>query len=542
MIEAKFLTNDGENVAIKLTEEEATYWQFFQPYLQGRWTNKVETIYLSASEVYEWIKLLQAMKQQAGKGGVELIYASLVNEVASSFFMASDERWREYVYVDELEDEQTTREALVALGHFIRDRGTSMPYHHTKQGYSFRRLTVHADFYLTDDPAMDFSVEHSNYDNMGSRKSIWSEPITPEEKQLALEIEDVSVLTGILHSAYLLSQSSKKYSYYYDYEEVNWNYVNWRHVTSLVEHPLMLSRKYSNYTRDDLEIKMKRDRLDPTYNRRDFITELVNKTNADKEMPNKHILNAVLSSPSTIGYDPERPLPLYKVDSRVDMSLYTDSITSYTHGLLHYSLKKARDDSEKTVYDTNFPGYLEFYVGALSYLASKQLTPEEQAGEGRLALCGLVPLLKNSNASKYSKTVQPMIAASQREIGYSFMPPAPKPHIYVLGKPFSIVPTLTVKALYRGFIYTPDKNTFNARPLHEDEFPSIVDYIISTLGTDVAVLLATVAMEHYIERTNSQNDSVRKKAEVQYERLLLFSDIVQDRVAAIGDVPLTASP
>lgn len=528
MVEAKYITSDGETLSIKLTQQEAEYWQFFLPYLQGRWENRVETIYLSTSEVHEWIKLLQAMKEPPGKRGMQLIYASLVNEAASSFFMASDDSWREYVYVDELQDEETTRGSLLSLGHFIRERGKPMPYHHAEQPDGFRLLTVHADFYLTNDPAMNFVVETSNYDNLTSKNHVWSEPITLEEKKLALQIEDLSLLTGILHSAYLLSLSDEKQGFgTYKYEEVNWNYINWRHVTSLVQHPWML-RRTSKST--------------PALNRLNFIRDALNKVNLNKDIPNKHILNAVLMSPGVIGYDPERPLPLYEADSRVDMGLYTDDITSYTGGLLRYSLKKGSNENEKTIYRTNFPDHLEFYAGALAYLATKELTPEEEAGDGRLALCGLVPLLKNSNASKYSKTVEPVLTASQRESGYSFMPPAPKPHIYVLGSPFSIVPTLTVKALYRGFIYTPDRNSFNARQLQEDEFPSIVDYIISTLGTEVAMLLATVAMEYYTEKTMLQSDSASKKAAERYERLLLFSGIVHDRLEEVGDVPLTASP
>lgn len=477
------MTSDGESVSMKLTEKELDYWGFFAPYTSGRQPPSVDDpLDLTAEEAREWLLLVNAMKTSVDGKRDFVVRASKAYHAADYYFMPSDDTWRYYMHIDDLEDEEATKNALLDTGYALRDMGKLMSYHIRRRSPT---AMTHKNFCLRSDPVLDVAIT-LEANGSATKRSLWSKPVSREQKDRALAIDDISALTAIVHSAYLLMALEDRGSV-----EVPWQYINWKHVVKYVSDPWMLCSANQQLYGD-------RDK---------FITELEEGTRTDLRETigvDMHVINAMLFSPALIGYDPNTPLQLY--ESKEAPRLRAHRVERRLEDV-KFSLTRAGLPGNKKRLGVDLPAALQFYLGALNYLATRPITNEEPKYHDRLTMCGLAPLLNDMSLDKYSKLYDESLSILQRRSRAEWF-----------GSALSIVPIVTMKALYQGHFFEQDDGSYDVKPLDEKDFDAAIDYIIATLGSTAAVVMATVAMEHYM-LTESED----------HQRLLDFAILVESK-------------
>lgn len=101
---------------------------------------------------------------------------------------------------------------------------------------------------------------------------------------------------------------------------------------------------------------------------------------------------------------------------------------------------------------------------------------------------------------------------------------------YAFGSLLAIVPIATIKALYRGELFEQDGKSYIRTTLDDKDLDGAIDYIIATLGSDAAIVMATVAMEHYMSSVSED-----------HRRLLDFAIMVENKTNS-RDVPASRLP
>lgn len=172
----------------------------------------VPWVYTDAEELKAWIQLNEAMthSEQTKLDFHMLLHPGQRMPMSSvwvivDFMRPTSTEWSTYTQLDEAIPDEDRKDLYAALGRVIRKNGHRFPYARGRTG-------LLDDFYLWCDPVYSIHTQHYHFSSL------------PEEVQKSvLDIEDLNVLTGIVHSCY----SNK--------EE-----MRWRDVASLVKHPYRL--------------------------------------------------------------------------------------------------------------------------------------------------------------------------------------------------------------------------------------------------------------------------------------------------------------
>lgn len=136
-------------------------------------------------------------------------YSEVINAV--DYFLPTDDEWlANVVGLSVVEDKQERLELRRRAGRVLRERERAS--YLTKN----HRRGLHMNFMLCDDPAY--------------KEAVYFSPITQEEREEALGLAELSILTSIVHEAYHKSVEAGDYS---DDVEIPWYHVDFSEVLKL---------------------------------------------------------------------------------------------------------------------------------------------------------------------------------------------------------------------------------------------------------------------------------------------------------------------
>lgn len=193
-----------EGSSFVIEREWVARWEFLLDLIEdGEVTSQgpVTWTYTAADELYLWIQLNHNMTNEASPSPLPPL-SSLKKVI--DFMRPVTTSWVSYIHIDQLVPEHERRDLYLALGLSIRKAGVRHSYSTSERG-------LPEDFFLWCDPA--YLIE-------GRHRLIRAHQAT---QQLILDIEDISVLTGIVHS--MMNDSGE---------------VRWRDIALMVSNPYLL--------------------------------------------------------------------------------------------------------------------------------------------------------------------------------------------------------------------------------------------------------------------------------------------------------------
>lgn len=233
------VTQDGLPYDISLTT--ARQWQWFEPILQGRFTAQDSyQVPFSGEELDLWLSIPEPPAQSAPLDYYEIL--PLID-----FFGPTTDNWLYYVTPESM-PLQERKEWYLKLGRHIREEGLVWPWRDVVTS-----APVHENFFVAYDPV------YTNY-KKGS-EVMYKQRITQEQKSTAVRLDELSVVTGVLHISWLKSGHKDTR------EEVPWNAIDWC-VIGTLERPNILIEPYKErYQVDEMEREVALEMITFAYDR-----------------------------------------------------------------------------------------------------------------------------------------------------------------------------------------------------------------------------------------------------------------------------------
>src|SRR6266550_1059002 len=180
------LTGDNQKCILKASQVDHVEW--FKPLFADRWNKEQEQcIDLTFIELETWVKVVSTKKR--------LVPWSLIKN-AVDYFVTPEDLWLHRIAIDDLKG-QDRQDMLIRIGKHLRSKNQPPRY---LKNHTYNHSSIHKNFGLYLDPAYD---SEWYYDN----------PCTLPEKSKSLEMTWLSLLTGILHQAYLCARKYSKFDY-----------------------------------------------------------------------------------------------------------------------------------------------------------------------------------------------------------------------------------------------------------------------------------------------------------------------------------------
>lgn len=254
-------TNDGKQVDIP--SNILKYWSFFSPTSLNNFNKEIYShIDFSSSEVESWLLLATVVVNNADldklareKKQFKMIKWSIVGKISQFFLPTEDNNWIEYITID-----NSDIQAYQQQGEWIRTHQKDRYYYVCKDWYEDQPKLVHNNFNLALDPVYDFKQQYRRHRNVTS--FYYFDDITQEDRQQAMQITDLSILTGIVHSAflkYLDDIDNEIYNTYITSLELPPELIDWKSII-LLKYPRVLMDSYfrSTFTRCETIEKIKK--------------------------------------------------------------------------------------------------------------------------------------------------------------------------------------------------------------------------------------------------------------------------------------------
>lgn len=466
----------GEPLAI--SREVAEQWDWFRPILQGKFLSEsTHEVPLESSLLQNWYELATTA---AGETLLPLHHYEDVSE-ALLFFAPSNEEWRAYVDVQELnKNERLTHYKI--LGRHIRQQGTIREWME-----SLTNAPVHCNFFCRYDPVYPWSTPE-----------VYGDQLTPSIKAAALQHEGLSIITGIMQCAWV---SQMVDGGPLPGHEVSWQYIDWA-IVGEVEYP---NKLFDAYVKADSDIPISREAA----------LELLNNGSEDYRLTYAQAALVYSHDPDGDGHKNygERGLDMATHPSRVPGSIP-----------IELSVKMKYDEgTDKTEFETNVDNPLELYGILLRKLANDDFKSYVIGRRGYddvsaeilsgilLRLCGATDLITPQSPedvrrySSYSSIEDYMWSSADR---YRRM------FDRTQGRPiYSICETITTLLLRRGRALKSATQR-NEDQIPEEDYEDIIKYAISVVGSETVADLASVIAE-----TDNYG---------QAQRLLKFAEKVYD--------------
>lgn len=221
--EVTLVSNNGE-APDNLNTASLLYWDFFNnlvtnKHLWSHSTDKVIELQLPEDSYRAWLELLKAMRGDRGK----LVGYTTVS-AAVDFFGAADDEWLLYVHADHAEFSERKRH-YHRVGEIVRQGRRPV--------YAARILRSVRDHDLDDTQQLTFPMMHGNFSLCYD--DVYSLSVRDKSEYMA-ETPLHSIATGMLHSAYVMTQSSEWRSTRASRVEVCPSAINWDDFSELLDH------------------------------------------------------------------------------------------------------------------------------------------------------------------------------------------------------------------------------------------------------------------------------------------------------------------
>lgn len=209
------LTITCQDKPFSLPSAWASRWSFLSEILSDELMVKsnVEWTYTAPDEFASWMRLNEKMDEYSLTKtpisallhpGRRVPTSSVWNVV--DFMRPTNTDWSIYTALDTGIPEENRKVLYERLGRFIRESGQRFPYSRAPTG-------TLGDFYLFCDPVYPHHARHYYFSRLSR-----------EQQKTVMELEDLNVLTGILHSSYSLNEKDNR----------------WSDIATMVSHPYLL--------------------------------------------------------------------------------------------------------------------------------------------------------------------------------------------------------------------------------------------------------------------------------------------------------------
>lgn len=457
------LVRSSEGEPLSISRQVAEQWDWFRPIIQGKFlAESTYEVPLEPSLLHKWYELATTA---AGESVLPLHRYSDVSE-ALLFFSPSNEEWRAYVDVQELDKEERLTH-YETLGREIRQRGSRREW---LEGLT--NAPLHCNFYCHCDPVYSWTTQE-----------FYTDQLMPSDKAVALQHADISIITGIMQSAWV-SQMVEGAAI--PGHEVSWQYIDWVAVGA-VKYPNKLFSVYNNAvtggptTRQGALKKLssdsERQRQRLTYPQAALVYRYDPEGSGHKNIDTMAVDMATL--PTRLYkeradkiQEPAELIVELEYDEHTDKTKLTTNI-DYPLELYSIFLAKLADD--------DFHSYV-YLRGGYSDIAADMLS------HTLLELCGAVDLL-TPEKSQHS---------SSEGMEYH-MWSTTKNHYRQQGESrpvYNICETITTLLLRQGRALKSTTET-NEDKIPEEDYVDIVKYAISVVGSEAVADLAAVIMKVY---------------------------------------------
>lgn len=200
--------SDGRTTTLRVKREWLSRWQFLEDFVVTMDVDEVEWTRTGPEPLLQWIELNRRMDR--GRPNETLLPIEVMLDVIR-YMNPYDSSYLEFTYINEELPAAVRKDLYESLGRFIRVRGKRLPYLMPIQE---DEPAIHHNLYLYDDVLY---------------RSIPREYYPPEVMNLLLHT-DLSVVTGILHTAWLLSLSIPDQEIM---SEVPWHLIRWNDVLDM---------------------------------------------------------------------------------------------------------------------------------------------------------------------------------------------------------------------------------------------------------------------------------------------------------------------